>query len=64
MDFTIVKGWLAFLMLAMAYFAESPSVVVLLPMYAKSSSKAVDYGNGVVCLVVVPRQFDFCCVES
>ena len=27
-------------------------------------SITIDYGNGVFCLVVVPRQFDFCIVES
>ena len=37
MDFGIVKDWLAFLILAMAYFSEFPSVVILISMYAKSS---------------------------
>ena len=32
MDFSIVKGWLAFLILDLAYF-ESPPVVILLPIY-------------------------------
>ena len=32
MDFSIVKDWLAFLILDLAYF-EYPSVVVLLPIY-------------------------------
>ena len=31
MDFSIVKVWLAFLIVAMASFAESRSVVILLP---------------------------------
>ena len=37
MDFGIVKVWLAFLILALAYFSEFPSVVILISMYAKSS---------------------------
>ena len=32
-----MKVWLAFLILAMAYFSEISSVVILISMYAKSS---------------------------
>ena len=66
MDFSIAKVWLAFLILAMASFAVSiccdfaSQVCKVLNLF---QGIAVDYGNGVACLVVVPHQFVFCCVE-
>ena len=37
MDFSIRIDWLAFLILAMAYFSEFSYVVILISMYVKSS---------------------------